>query len=379
MTQQVTANRMADNGEFGIQQTNREAMVEVASTRAAQEIQSAMIIAKKFPRDEIQATNRILTACKRKTLAEQALYAYPKGGQTVTGPSIRLAEMLAQNWQNVDFGIVELEQRDGESTVMSYAWDLETNTRQTKIFTVRHERYTRKGAYALNDPREIYELTANQGARRLRACILGVIPGDVVDAAVAECEKTMAGNNAEPLVDRIRKMIAAFAELQVTQDMIEARVGHKCEVISEAELVGLKKIYRSLRDNMADRADFFNVGGAVEETTNLDERLKQAAAKKNGGAQQSHAEADDLPAQEPAAPDEDQRQPELPPVPETEEALVDAVANLCGIDMDAAAKKLKVQFTKGWAKTSAQTRAAWWTRFLTGNVVGLVPTKPLEK
>jgi hypothetical protein len=217
-----------------------------------------------------------MQSCKRRTLAEQALYAYPKGGQTVTGPSIRLAEMLAQNWGNVDFGIIELEQRDGESTVMSYAWDLETNTRQTKIFTVKHERHTRKGSYALTDPREIYELTANQGARRLRACILGVIPGDVVDAAVTECEKTMAGNNAEPLVDRIRKMVTAFAELGVTQDMIERRLAHKIDATAEPELVSLKKIYRSLKDGMAGVADFFEAG--KPEHTDLDERLDQASS-----------------------------------------------------------------------------------------------------
>ena len=134
------------------------ATTEMVISRQAQEVQAAMVIAKKFPRDEVQSFNRIMKACQRKTLAEQAMYEYPRGGTKVTGPSIRLAEAMAQNWGNLDYGIVELEQKNGESQVMAYAWDLETNTRQTKIFSVPHIRSTKKGNIALTDPRDIYEL-----------------------------------------------------------------------------------------------------------------------------------------------------------------------------------------------------------------------------
>ena len=143
---------------------------EMAISRQAQEVQAAMVIAKRFPRDEIEAQTRILQACERIVLAEKAEYSYLRGGEKVTGPSIRLAEVLARYWGNIDFGIIELEQRTGESTMMAYAWDLETNTRQTRIFVQKHERKTKKaGITKLDDPRDIYELTANMGARRVRA------------------------------------------------------------------------------------------------------------------------------------------------------------------------------------------------------------------
>lgn len=236
---------------------------ESAVTRAAEEIRAAMVIAKKFPRDEAASYNRIMKACKRPSLAEVACYAYPRGGTTVTGPSIRLAEALAQNWGNLDFGIVELGQASGESQVMAYAWDLETNTRQTKVFTVKHQRRVGKGenfaVHDLTDPRDIYEMVANQGARRVRACILGVIPGDIIDAAVEACESTLKKGSTEPLLDRARKMISVFAEMGVTQGMIEQRLGHKTEAISEQEMVNLRRIYTSLKDGAAKREDFFQV------------------------------------------------------------------------------------------------------------------------
>ena len=252
------------------------ANVEIAMSRAAQEVQAAMAIAKRFPRNEDEAWRRIQQACKRKSLADCALYAYPKGGQTVTGPSIRLAECLAQAWGNIDSGIVELEQRKGESTMMAYCWDLETNSRNTKIFQVPHIRHTKSGDYKLTDPREIYEMTANQGSRRLRACILAVIPGDVVDNAVAECEKTMAGETKEPLVDRARKMVSGFDELGmgITLAHIEKRLGHNLAATSETELAGMRKIYRSLKDNMAAPGDFFDMGGMATGTTVQSQEIK---------------------------------------------------------------------------------------------------------
>jgi hypothetical protein len=164
--------------------TTEHAMESVRTSREIASVQGAVFMAKKFPRNEDLAIKRILKSCERVGLASQAIYQYAKGGSKIEGPSIRLAETLAQSWGNMDSGIRELEQNNGSSLVESYAWDLETNTRNSKIFTVSHVRHTRERDYTVTDPREIYELVANNGARRLRACILGVIPGDIVDLAV---------------------------------------------------------------------------------------------------------------------------------------------------------------------------------------------------
>src|SRR5690625_1573080 len=133
---------------------------------------------------------------------------------------------------------------------MAYAWDLETNVREEKIFTVPHSRYTKsKGVTKLTDPRDIYELVANHGARRLRACILGIIPGDIVDKAVEECNKTMKGVNKGPLKDRIADALKAFKEkYRVTQEQIEDRFGYNVDAFTERDLLDLIKIYNSLKD-----------------------------------------------------------------------------------------------------------------------------------
>lgn len=231
-------------------------LVSVEQQRAIAETQAAMMLARANPRDEKRALDRILTACQRESLAQKALYCYSRGGSEITGPSIRMAEAIAQNWGNLQFGIRELEQRNGESVVEAFAWDVETNTRQVKTFTVRHERHTKKGSYALTDPRDIYEMTANQGARRLRACILGIVPGDIVDAAAEECEKTLH-SKVKLTPERILAMVAGFEKFKVTKAKIEARIQRRMESITPAQFVSLGKIYNSIQDGMSKAADWF--------------------------------------------------------------------------------------------------------------------------
>jgi hypothetical protein len=229
---------------------------EQDSARAIAEVQAAMVIAKRFPRDEKAAMDRIINACSRAGLAECALYSYARGGTDITGPSIRLAESLAQNWGNIQFGIREIDQRDGESTVEAFAWDLETNTRQIKVFRVPHIRHTKTGTKRLEDPRDIYEMVANNGARRLRACILGVIPGDVIDAAVQQCEvTTMAKADTSPAA--MAKLLDAFAPFGVSRAQIEKRIQRRMDAIQPAQVLSLRKVYASLKDGMSKPSDWF--------------------------------------------------------------------------------------------------------------------------
>lgn len=237
-------------------------MIDTEGQRAIQEVQAAMVIAKRFPRDVKAALDRILNSCTRTSLAEQALYTYSRGGTDISGPSIRLAEAVAQQWGNLQFGIRELEQRDGESTVEAFAWDLETNTRQVKVFQVRHERHTRKGKTTLEDPRDIYELVANQGARRLRACILGVIPGDVIDEAVRQCDATLSAS-ADTSPEAQKKIIDAFAAYKVTKAQIEKRIQRRIDAITPAQVISLRKILLSMRDGMSGPEDWFEASVAT--------------------------------------------------------------------------------------------------------------------
>lgn len=272
---------------------------QATASREMEEVKGAIFLAKQFPRNAFQSEQRILDACKRPALAQVAMYSYPRGGSKVTGPSIRLAEVLAQNWGNVSFGIKELEQRDGESVAMAYAWDLETNVRQEKVFTVKHSMKAKGTIKKLDDPRDIYEKVANDGSRRLRACILGIIPGDMVDKAIEECEKTLQGNNKGPLKDRLAHALQKFKEThRVTQEMIEERFGYNAESFTEYDYVELIKIFTSLKDGMSKIEDWFNKDAGKKKSSTLSEAFIKEDEKEgpvDGKSTETPANKSELP------------------------------------------------------------------------------------
>lgn len=233
--------------------------VAIESERAIAEAQGKLVIAKRFPRDPMKAWEAVRQACHRKGLAAEAFYSYPRGKQTITGPSIRLAEEMARCWGNVDYGLRELSNREGLSEMEAYAWDMETNTVSKQQFTVRHIRDKQDGSQVLTEQRDIYEITANMGARRMRARILAILPADLVDMAIIECRQTIEGSGSEPIADRVRKMIAAFSSVGVTATHIEERLGHGLTDTLPDELTTLQGIYRAIKDGESKASDWFGV------------------------------------------------------------------------------------------------------------------------
>ncbi|HCY86380.1 MAG TPA: hypothetical protein DHV36_14690 [Desulfobacteraceae bacterium] len=237
----------------------RTSVANIEQSRAISETQAAMIVAQKFPRDENVSYKKIMVACQRHSLAESGIYAFKRGNAMVTGPSIRLAEVLARCWGNMDYGFREVGRTDNSSEIEAFCWDMENNVRITRTFTVKHWRDTQGGGYALKQERDKYELVANQAQRRVRACILQTIPGDIVEAAEKECQKTLQGGDGRPIEDRVRDMLVAFQEFGVDEKMIEELLNHKIKAIIPAELVKLQQIYKSIKDGVAPREDFFKI------------------------------------------------------------------------------------------------------------------------
>ena len=241
--------------------------VAIEASRAIAEAQGKLVIAKRFPRDEVQAYNRVAQACQRKGIAEKAFYSYNRGGGTVSGPTIRFAEELARCWGNIDYGIKELSQDEGKSEMQAYAWDLETNAQSVQNFTNPHIREVGGKAKMLTSQRDIYEINANMGARRLRSRILAILPTDLVDMAINECKKTLAGNNDEPLIDRVKKMIVAFGKIGVTQEQIEKRLGRKVDTMTIDDFTDYIGIYNAIKQGESKIAEWFEAEKVASDLT----------------------------------------------------------------------------------------------------------------
>lgn len=251
---------------MGVMPVAEDAMSQSKVAESVAEVQAQVFMSKQFPRNAVQSMDKILNECTRPKLAEHSTYAYPRGGKSVTGPSIRLAEAIARNWGNLDFGIRELTQKNGESEVEAYCWDLEANVKERKIFKVPHIRYSKQyGNTKLTDPRDIYEMIANQGARRLRSCILGIIPSDVVDTALDQCAITMNAS-ADTSKEGVKKLVDAFKTVDVDKVSIEEFIGSRIDAIKPAQVVKLREIFTSLKDGMSKPWDWFNIDAPKQAT-----------------------------------------------------------------------------------------------------------------
>jgi predicted phosphohydrolase len=179
----------------------------------------------------------------------------------------------------------------GRSTVKTYAWDLETNYADEKIFELDYIRNTKSGSYAISDEREKYEFMANYAARRKRACIQAVIPGYIIDAAVEACEKTLEATlkNGNKTIEQVRAdMLKAFVGLAdwITEDMLASAAGKEFDKLNPKDIVRLRNLYNAIKDGFVKAEVAFGKEpeGAVvptaDETAELDKLNEQLKAGK---------------------------------------------------------------------------------------------------
>ena len=290
-----------------------------AVAREVATIQGQIMLAKMFPRNMAEVTRKVEAACSRKQLATHALYQYARGGTDISGPSIRLAEALINAYGNAKSGFEVIDSNTDYSRVRAYAYDMETNTLQERTFDVDHVRQTKTGRTRLTDPRDIYETIANNASRRERACILALIPGDLVEFAVKTCRETLEKNvNITP--KRIEELVQSFSKYGVSRVMIEARIQRHMEAITATQFIDLLNIGTSLRDGIAKVEDFFDRDakpiGEKEVPAKPASPEKAQVSKGAAESQQKKAKAPaHAPAEKPASapvPPE----PAAPPVPD---------------------------------------------------------------
>lgn len=252
------------------------------------EIKGKMFLARQFPRDPEMSLQNVLRECGRKDLAEAAQYEFPRGDSVVRGPSIRLVEVLARHWGNIMSGITEVDVQGDTTTIKCFAWDLETNASDEKTFSVKHERSTKKSSYKLTDERDIYEMVANKGARRKRACLLAVMPGWYVDAALEECDKTLSDSltkSGESLEEIIEKTVNAFAGFGITPEQISTKLNKEIDKLSNNDIVKLRHLYSAIKDGFVKATDAFGIASGSDpslptgEEENALETLNKALAK----------------------------------------------------------------------------------------------------
>lgn len=242
----------------------------IEQSRAVAEVQAAIVVAQQCPRSLTTARTAMRESCELLGFAERAFFSFPKGGKTVSGPSVHLARELARCFGNVQYGINELRRDDeyAQSEMLAWAWDVQMNTRASNSFIVPHKRDKRGGPEKLTDLRDIYENNANMGARRLREAIFSILPTWYTEEAKEICKTTLAHGDGKPLEDRIDGAVKAFDRLGVPVERLEQKLGRDRAKWNAYDIAQLRITHRSIeRGEIAVDDEFPQPRVTVEEIT----------------------------------------------------------------------------------------------------------------
>jgi DNA-binding transcriptional MerR regulator len=244
----VKTGSIEENGLSTRQNFSGELAPTAAAAAKQADIQSAIVVAKRFPRDEDAAFEKLMKACKRTSFAEDAEYVFPRGGQSVRGPSVNLAREAARVWGNIQYGLTITRDDPGSRQIQGWAWDVETNTRITAEDDFRKLIYRKKDGWVEPDERDLRELTNRRGAILIRNCILQLLPKDLIEDAVARTHETLKSKAAEDPEGSRKRIIESFSSIGVSAEMLKTYLGHPIAQSSPAEIANLRPIFQSIRD-----------------------------------------------------------------------------------------------------------------------------------
>jgi hypothetical protein len=221
----------------------------VEQSRAVAEVHAAIVVAQQCPRNVPDAVRAMRESCSQPALADRAFFRFPRGRETVSGPSIHLARELARTWGNVQYGIAELRRDDnyGQSEMIAFAWDVQTNARASSAFIAPHRRDTKDGPKPLTDMRDIYESNANLGARRVREMIFAILPAWFTEEAKKVCAETLSDGGGKPLAQRVLEAIDGFARIGIKEDQLAQKIGAVSAKWTVQDVATLGVIYTSIQ------------------------------------------------------------------------------------------------------------------------------------
>lgn len=238
------------------------------TVKEIQGLRDRMIIARNMPRDVAKSQERIAASCRRPSFAEKAIYKLPRGSKTIEGPSINLALEIARSYGNMDVCMGrEIPTDDDRKTVLEVsATDLETNFHVSEILSVKHVRYTKQdGLKPLDNPDDIYMVTAARASKRVRECILKVVPRDITELAIDQCKQT--SSSTAGIEQRVAAMVQKFAALGVNESMLTDLLKKPLKDIIPVDFQNLAAIYTNIADEGGAITDHFGVNKDTGEVT----------------------------------------------------------------------------------------------------------------
>jgi hypothetical protein len=260
--------------EFGAQQLTASGETAAASIAAMMQaaVQARYIVARQRPRDWDDVEARIMRRIESPGFAEVAWFKKPIG-QGVEGLSVRFTDMASQCMGNILEEAPAIYEDAHKRLIRVSVTDLETNLTKFKDVVLEktvERRSLNDGRLALSVrknsrgeptytvPATEDELLAKEGAlcsKIRRNLILQILPGNIQDKAKARILEIRDGATPKDPESGKRKVLEAFALLNVTPSDLKLYLGHEVATCSPAELQNLRDLYSMIASGEATWAD----------------------------------------------------------------------------------------------------------------------------
>ena len=249
------------------QQIQERGSFSLVAPTAINEMERAQIdvqiqTAKHFPRTVSTAIEKAKTlACADTIIADECTYGLKRGKKRITGPTIRLAEIMATSWGNLRYAGRTIAIEDRRVVAQGVCHDLESNAAAS--VEVSRSIVDKYGKRYGDDMIRVTSQAAI--AIAIRNAIFKIIPGGYV-GIVQRAAQAVARGEVMGLIDRTESAIAFFVGLGATETKVLAAIDlTKREDITWEHIDQLIQYAASIKTGETSIAELFGATPATEQ------------------------------------------------------------------------------------------------------------------
>lgn len=255
----------------------RELVTAESGTAAilnSSEINQQIATAHKFPRSVkgfLNEARQLVTL--NESVADECIYALPRDGKTIEGPSARFAEIIAHSWGNARAGARVVDDAGEFVTAQGVFHDLEKNVAIT--YEVKRRIVDKHGKRFKPD---MIGVTANAACSiALRNAVLKGVPKAFWSPMYEEARKVVMGD-AKTLANRRTEALTYLQKMGATEAMVLGLLGVAgVEEITLDHLVTLRGVATAIKEGDTTVEQAFGTEKADKTLTEQVTRKPKAA------------------------------------------------------------------------------------------------------
>lgn len=200
------------------------------------------IIARQNPRNVEQSIKRVFDIVSDKIMAEQCVYSIMSEEGLIVGGSVRLAEIVANNWGNIRVGTRLIEESDKHILVHGYAYDLETNVySQSEVVRSRYD----QNGYTRIDEHKLSVLVSSMMSIAYRNIVFKVVPFALINPVTERIKEVIIGGKPREVLQELFDYFVIDLEF-TNEDVLKVVNKPSIDRITDGEIILLAGLRNSI-------------------------------------------------------------------------------------------------------------------------------------